>query len=170
MRNVPWTPAFEVASSLQGRLDHAIIEPGKQVTGKQVTVTLSPSDGEASAGAARAAFVKALPVHIEALSDAVARLRNRLAKAGRKNGSAFPTAEYALALYERADADDVNPARYNLRDEFAAANAILDALDEGRDPFAARRGDFRKAYRSAVDNTLQPYGHRRRVPRIPECA
>src|ERR1051325_726356 len=32
MRNLPWTPAFELASSLQGKLDHAIVEPGKDVT------------------------------------------------------------------------------------------------------------------------------------------
>jgi hypothetical protein len=37
MRNVPWTPAFEFASSLQGKLDHAIVEPGTQVG-----VTLTP--------------------------------------------------------------------------------------------------------------------------------
>jgi len=217
MRNVPWTPAFEVASSLQGRLDHAIVEPGRPVT-----VTLAPlyssdraagvkmsasvvlvpvkkegaaekslgsslsvdaaalpfttkvmlpeapvgdytlevrlaSDGEAPAGAARAALVKALPMHIEALSDDVSRLRARLAKAGKKGGSALPTSEYALALYERADAGDISPARLNFRDEFAAANAILDAMEAGRDPFAGKRGDLRKAYRSAVDNTLQPY-------------
>ena len=37
MRNVPWTPALEFASSLQGKLDHAIIQPGARVT-----VTLTP--------------------------------------------------------------------------------------------------------------------------------
>ncbi len=31
MRNVPWTPDFEFASSLQGHLDHALAEPGKPV-------------------------------------------------------------------------------------------------------------------------------------------
>ena len=37
MRNVAWTPAYELAASLQGRLDHAIVEPGQPVT-----VTLTP--------------------------------------------------------------------------------------------------------------------------------
>src|SRR6516225_1961903 len=32
MRKVEWTPAFEFASSLQGKLDHAIVEPGAPVT------------------------------------------------------------------------------------------------------------------------------------------
>ena len=45
----------------------------------------------------------------------------------------------------------------NFREEFAAANAILSALDAGKDPFAGKRGDSRRAYRSAVDQTLQPY-------------
>ena len=31
MRNVPWTPAFEFATSLQVKLDHAIVEPGAQL-------------------------------------------------------------------------------------------------------------------------------------------
>src|SRR5260370_42196727 len=36
MRKVEWTPAFEFGSSLQGKLDHAIMEPGAQVN---VTLT-----------------------------------------------------------------------------------------------------------------------------------
>src|ERR1051325_7893842 len=37
MRGVEWTPAFEFASGLQGRLDHAMVDPAKPVT-----VTLTP--------------------------------------------------------------------------------------------------------------------------------
>src|SRR5450759_1385281 len=37
MRGVPWTPAFEVAAGLQGRLDHAIPAPGDAVA---ITLTL----------------------------------------------------------------------------------------------------------------------------------
>jgi predicted esterase len=121
-----------------------------------VEVRLAP-DGEPPAGAARAAFTKSIPVHIEPLADSAARLRSRIAKAGKKDGPALPTAEYALALYDAADSGDINPARYNLREEFTAANTILDALEKGHDPFAAAHGDMRRAYRSAVDQTLQPY-------------
>jgi poly(3-hydroxybutyrate) depolymerase len=236
MRNVPWTPAFEFASSLQGKLDHAIVEPGTPVTvtlaplystpraakiklsaslvlvpvrkdgtGGQTNLSqgavLAPprtdlsvpalplgapvavdptalpfttrvalsgtpagdyiievrlaADADTPAAAARAAFLKSLPLHIDNLSDSLSRLRTRLAKAPKKNGLA--TAEYAVALFERADAGEFNPARVNFREEFAAANAILDSLDAGKDPFAGKHGDSRHAYRSAVDNTLQPY-------------
>ena len=215
MRNVPWTPAFEFVSSLQGKLDHAIVEPGAQVgvtltplyaTPRAADIKLSASlvlvpgknegsspkplgapvvvnaaatpfttrvalpatpagdytievrltaDGEAPATSARGAFVKTLPLHIDTLAGGVQRLRGRLAKAPKKDGLA--SAEYAMALYERADAGEINPARVNFREEFAAANAILNALDAGKDPFAGKHGDSRRAYRSAVDQTLQPY-------------
>ncbi|HLK50995.1 MAG TPA: prolyl oligopeptidase family serine peptidase [Bryobacteraceae bacterium] len=206
MRNQEWTPAFELASSLEGSLDHAMLEPGAtvKVTLKpyyqtaraaeahmQASVILMP--GGHTAGTSRAVdaatlpltmtvtvgdaqpgdytlevrlsaenagnaapFVKSLPVHIEALSAEADRLRTRLARLTKKS-SATATAEYALALFEMADRGAVNPHRYKLRDEFAAAHATLDAVEAGRDPFADRHGDMRKAYRSAVDNTLQPY-------------
>ncbi|HYL34953.1 MAG TPA: prolyl oligopeptidase family serine peptidase [Bryobacteraceae bacterium] len=217
MHKVAWTPAYELASSLQERLDHGLAEPGKVVS-----VTLAPlysdertqaikllasirlvaakagsaeekelasglkldpaalpfttrvslpaaatgdfnlevrlaADGDAPAEAARPAFVKSSPIHIEALASEAQRLKERLARAKIKDASALTTAEYALALYERADKGEVNPARYNFHAEFSNATAIVDVVDQGRDPFAGKRGDFRKAYRSAVDNTLQPY-------------
>ena len=216
MRNIPWTPAYELAASLQGKLDHAMVAPGKRVS-----VTLSPlysddreksakltaavalvpakpnsgeamtlesglkldpgalpftaqvalpgkvegdfnlevrleTPGETAPDGARSAFVKSLPLHIEALSGDAQRLKEKLAKA--KSGSPeLATAEYALALYERADQGEINPTRYNFREQFASADAIVGAADQGRDFFAGKQGDFRKAYRSAVDNTLQPY-------------
>ena len=214
MRNVPWTPAVEFATSLQAKLDHAIVEPGAQVrvtltplyttpgaAGTKLSASLflipvkkddaalkplgAPAAVDPAAGpftmraalpkapagdytievrmtgdsepaaAARGAFVKSLPLHIDMLADSVQQLRARLAKAPKKDGLA--TAEYAIALYERADSGDLNPARVNFREEFGAANAILGALDAGKDPFAGKRGDGRRAYRSAVDDTLQPY-------------
>jgi hypothetical protein len=206
MRNAEWTPALELATSLQGRLDHALLEPGKPVTielkplftsphGAEVNMTasvylmpgaqsLGPKqsvDSKAlpfkapvtvpeiapgnytlevrlAADGATAAnpFVKSLPIHVEALSGEASRVRTRLANITQKN-SATNTAAYALTLYDLADRGEVNPNQYKLREELAAAGSMLDALEAGKDPFAAKRGDFRKAYRSGVDNTLQPY-------------
>jgi poly(3-hydroxybutyrate) depolymerase len=206
MHNVPWTPALEVATSLQGKLDHSMVEPGDSVT-----VTLSPlytspraaeaklhaayflvskngaatksfdtastftskltltnvpagdytlearlsAEGDAPPAAGRSSFVKSLPLHVDDLAEPVKRLRARLTKAPKKDGLA--TAEYAMVLYERADAGEINPSHVNFRDEFAAANAVLDALEAGKDPFAGKHGDSRRAYRSKVDDTLQPY-------------
>ncbi len=216
MHSVPWTPAVELASSLQGRLDHAMVEPGKRVTGSlaplypakfdatekvsaavflvpvakngpaeknlaplapvdpahlpfaisvsipdtpvgdyNLEVRLTLPDGTSPAGV-RAAFVKDLPVHVESLSSEAQKLRDRLAKV-KKRDAALPTAEYVLARYEQTDRGGASPLRYDFRGEFSAAHAILDALEANQDPFAAKHGDFRKAYLSTVDRTLQPY-------------
>jgi len=130
--------------------------PSEVVGDYTIEVRLSP-EGESPAPEPPGGLVKTLPVHIEPLAGPAVRLRDRLATRDKKTSPALPTAEYALALYEHADHGDVNPARYHFSDDFATANQILDALDAGRDPFAGKHGDFRKAYRSAVDHTLQPY-------------
>jgi predicted esterase len=204
MRGLEWTPVRELASALQARLDHAVIDPAVGATvslsplypcdraAKEklaASVVLLPAVKDSAperklataepVDPARLPFslrvkvpdlepgnyflevrltppaggVKRLPVRVEALSGEAARLRKRLGA----GAPASPTAEYAIALYERIDQGDLNPHRFDLRREFAAAHEILDALEKGRDPFAARRGDMRKAYRSAVDQTLQPY-------------
>lgn len=176
MRKVPWTPALEFASSLQGKLDHALVEPGKQVTVKMTALYASPKDPGAklsatvvlvpakkgpaeqvlAAGlvidpalvpfqtrvtipaaatgdyaiearltasgdsATGSPWNKTLPIHVEALSGAADRLRARIAKDQReKTKAGFPTAEYALALYENADSGEINPNRLNFNDEFA---------------------------------------------------
>ena len=213
MRRVAWTPAFEFASSLQGKLDHAIAAPGDTVTvtlsplyisASKTTMTAAMSlvsrngdpekslasdvtldsatvpsatritlpaglsgdftlevrlrpDGEAPPPAARAGLVKALPIHIEALAGDAKKLRDRLSKVTAKNSPALPSAAYVLDFYERADRGEANPATFHFREEFTKANEILDAIDAGKDPFEGRHGDFRKAYLSAVDHTLQPY-------------
>jgi predicted esterase len=68
-----------------------------------------------------------------------------------------PSAEYRVSLYDLVYAGEVPPGRIDFDAEFKEANAVLDAADKKGDPWAARKGDLHKAYRSAVDNTLQPY-------------
>lgn len=118
-------------------------------------VRLAEADGSVPEGV-RNVFVKALPLHLEPLAADAAKLRESLEKATKGN-PAIPTAEYTLALYERADRGEVNPRMYNFRREFAAAQGVVDAVIAGRDPFAGKNGDWHRAYRSNVDQTLQPY-------------
>lgn len=115
------------------------------------------AEGETPPAAARTGLVKSLPVHIEALAADAAKLRERLAKDGGKPSPALPSAAYVLDFYDRANRGEANPAAFSFREEFARANDILDAIEAGKDPFAGKHGDFRKAYLSAVDHTLQPY-------------
>jgi pimeloyl-ACP methyl ester carboxylesterase len=228
MHSVAWTPQVELASSLTGHLDHAMLEPGKKVTislaplypvdaagaakekvnaaiflvsargggrggqgagsgeapknlaaavpidashlpfTEQITlpdvptgdytleVRLTQADGSVPEGL-RATFSKPLPIHVEALSADAAKLRDRLAKFSKSNAPTLATAQFVLARYEQTDKGDASPLNYNFRGEFATANAILDALDAGKDPLAGKHGDMRRAYLSKADQTLQPY-------------
>ncbi|HKS42948.1 MAG TPA: prolyl oligopeptidase family serine peptidase [Blastocatellia bacterium] len=70
---------------------------------------------------------------------------------------ALASAQYRIALYDLANNGEIGFDRIDFQNEFKEALSILTALDKGSDPFAARRGDFRKAYLSKVDNTLQPF-------------
>jgi predicted esterase len=69
----------------------------------------------------------------------------------------LPTAEYRVSQFELGKIGEISIERIDFRDALKEANSILDALVAGNDPFAERRGEFKKAYLSKVDNTLQPY-------------
>jgi predicted esterase len=81
---------------------------------------------------------------ISAANERVAALEAK-AKADSKAdlAAALAPIQYRLSLVDQAS--------------FNEADAALGALESGANPWAAHRGDFRMAYRSAVDNTLQPY-------------
>src|SRR5258708_25130694 len=147
----------EVLPLQKGRVDSAKLPlrlplsiPMEAAGNYTLEVKLAKTEGlfEPKAGVALA---KALPVRVEALQAPAAKLRGRLAD--RK----FPSSEYAINLYERADSRDISPHRVDFSKEFAEAHRLLDALEKNKDPYAGRTGDMRKAYRSADDQTLQPY-------------
>lgn len=202
MMGEPWSPALELASSFQARVDHAVPAPGASI---QLTLTpLYPTVRPLTAPMSLAVYLRqpgatpgaplvdpveidpsklpitvaallpsgvtgnyellvrlrseklnlpgrSVPIQIVSLGDSVEALNKRLRK------TANPTAEYAVALYERADQGAILPHRIDFAREFLRANSILNAVGAGRDPFAGQTGDIRKAYRSPVDETLQPY-------------
>ncbi|HJQ68838.1 MAG TPA: prolyl oligopeptidase family serine peptidase [Blastocatellia bacterium] len=108
-------------------------------------------------------IVRTIAVRIErGLASQVAAAKARVEKikaalGAKKQDELLASAEYRVALFDLASASEINFERINFREQLNEANAMLDELEAGRDPFAARRGDFKKAYRSKVDNTLQPY-------------
>jgi pimeloyl-ACP methyl ester carboxylesterase len=53
--------------------------------------------------------------------------------------------------------EDFYSEPYQAGPDLAQAEAFVKALEANTDPFEGRSGDFRLAYRSAVDQTLQPY-------------
>ncbi|HYV06491.1 MAG TPA: prolyl oligopeptidase family serine peptidase, partial [Blastocatellia bacterium] len=67
------------------------------------------------------------------------------------------TAQYRIELFQLARAGEINFDRTDFREALKEAGTLLDAFAAGNDPFASRRGEFKKAYLSKADNTLQPY-------------
>lgn len=119
-------------------------------------VAVSLSDGTAKPVA------KNVPVRIEkGLAKRVAADKAALAALDPKGNDALraavPSIEYRVGLVDLANANEARVERVDFDAELKDAEGMIAAEKEGRDPFAARRGDFRKAYRSAVDKTLQPY-------------
>jgi predicted esterase len=222
VRNVEWTPALDLASSLEVRVDHLLLDPGWSVVfslvplysstqseGAKLTAgvfvaadgkraerqllrpvaldpghlpftirltvpDLPPANYSLEVRLAPATYqapeilhdilFKSVMVHIESLSPAAAALRERLAHVSSggapKTQAALATAEYVLRFYQSVDRGEEGLrrfSRYPFGEQFTAANAILDDLAAGSDPFGAKHGDFHRAYRSAVDQTLQPY-------------
>jgi len=132
--------------------------PDVETGNYRVAVQLKGSGGEP--------IVKYTTVHIErGLAADFAAAKARAAKiqaaltAKEKAPllAGLPTAQYRVSLFELARAGEITLERIDFRDALKEANTMLDALAAGNDPFSARRGEFKKAYLSTVDNSLQPY-------------
>lgn len=115
-----------------------------------LTVVFKPAASDEASFPIRA-FVPIRMSH--GLTAKMLALRTRLGKYKEPD----PSAEYHEAIYDLVYAGEVPPGRIDFDAEFKEANSILDAIDKKQDPWAARHGDLHKAYRSGVDNTLQPY-------------
>ena len=139
-------------------LEAKIIAPEVEAGNYRLSLRLQTVSGEPIA--------KTLIVHVErGLAAQMTALKQRAAKveAGLKTKhasallAALPSVRYRLSLYDLANAGEISLERLNLQNEFTEAGAMLDTLAAGKDPFAGRKGDFRKAYLSKVDNSYQPY-------------
>lgn len=70
---------------------------------------------------------------------------------------ALASAEYHIELYSLASSSEVNLSHIDFDKEVDAGTHELAELNLGHNPYQERRGDFRRAYLSPVDHTLQPY-------------
>jgi predicted esterase len=101
---------------------------------------------------------RGLAAKFKAAKEEALKIENRL-RAENKEAllAALPTASYRIRLFEMASASEINFTRIDFTQELKEASALLEQLKAGLDPFRSQRGDFRKAYLSKVDNSLQPY-------------
>jgi predicted esterase len=110
-------------------------------------------------------IVKSIPLRIaRGLTAEADALKTRIAdltpKLKSKQQDSLLTA-MAGPAYTASIVDQINSGRIkptgNLKSDMALAGADLDQLARGENPLLAKRGDVHWAYRSTVDDTLQPY-------------
>ncbi|MDX2034749.1 MAG: prolyl oligopeptidase family serine peptidase [Blastocatellia bacterium] len=123
----------------------------------QLALTLTPKSG--------APIVKSMPIRIARGMTAQAReLKTRAAAVAgalrEKKQDALlvmmPGVEYAASMIDLINAGQIG-LNADLKTALTNANASLDLLARGEHPLRAKRGDVHWAYRSKVDDTLQPY-------------
>jgi len=71
--------------------------------------------------------------------------------------SALAVVQYHLSMLELASDSDVNSAQIKFDNELEESNKLLTAFEAGKNPFSGQHGDFKMAFYSTVDHTLQPY-------------
>ncbi|MFL6216203.1 MAG: prolyl oligopeptidase family serine peptidase [Blastocatellia bacterium] len=154
-----WNTIEGVAADFAAQpFEAKILAPDAEAGNYRLVLKLQAAGGEP--------MTKTITVHIErGLAGQAAALKTRAVKieqslTAKKQSAlvaALPSARYSLALYDLANTGEISLERLDFQKEFSEAASMLEALEAGRDPFAARRGDFRKAYLSQADNSYQPY-------------
>ncbi len=134
-----------------------VIAPDAEPGNYRISVTLKTA-AEPISRTVTVHIERGLTARFAAARDRAAAIESKL-RAGKKDPqlAALPSAQYRIKLFDMASASEINFDRISFNDELKEAVALLDELEADRDPFIARRGDFRKAYRSKVDETFQPY-------------
>lgn len=124
----------------------------------QLTLTLRPKDGEPIVKPAPVLIARGLNAWAGALKTRAASVAAKL-KADKKDDLllAIPAVEYAASMVEMANSGRLSVERADVKGVIGAASATLDRVEKGEHPLRARRGDIHWAYRSALDDTVQPY-------------
>lgn len=103
---------------------------------------------------------KNVPVRVlRDVMPGVVSTRARIAKLDPKKAPELPSAEGHLARIEQADQGMFGEriTKVDCNYELNQAKRLLADIVIGKDPFTKQYGDLQKSYRSAVDDTLQPY-------------
>ncbi len=140
-----------IASPLNLEAKLPDLEDGEYV----VTLSLKPVEGDAITKSSLLSIVRGLSAQQKSL-------RARAAKAATEFSSkpellnALSAVNYHLSIPDLVSAGQISGAR-DFKKEIAVASTYLDQISKGENPLRAMKGDFRWAYQSAVDNSLQPY-------------
>jgi predicted esterase len=103
---------------------------------------------------------KNVPVRVlKDVMAGVAQTRERITKLDPKKAPELASAEGHLVKIESADRGELGEriSKIDCMFELSQAKRLLADIVIGKDPFAKASGDIQKAYRSGVDNSIQPY-------------
>jgi len=125
----------------------------------QVHLTLKPAAGDPVPKDVNIFVEKGLAMRVTKAVEAASSVESALKK--NDNSSllldSLASTRYHLALFDLANSGKIDPKRVDFDKEVGEAEGEIKEISAGHNPYATRHGDFRKAYRSQVDNTLQPY-------------
>src|SRR6266540_4613295 len=121
-------------------------------------LTLRPKDGDLIIKPTSVLIARGLNARSAEIKTRAASVAAKL-KADKKDdlSHAIPAVEYAASMVEMANSGRLSIERADVKGAVVNASATLDRIEKGEDPLRARRGDIQWAYRSAVDDTVQPY-------------
>ena len=124
----------------------------------QLTITLMASPDQPIVKSAPIRIMRGFTAETAAVKKQVAATADRMRAAGQTDAlRILAPAEYSVSLLALANNGQVSVGQLDIRAELASASSILDELAKDGNPQRSRKGDFRWAYRSGVDNELQPY-------------
>jgi predicted esterase len=124
----------------------------------QLTVTLTPGQGEPIVKTTQIILARGMNAQAAALKTRAESVATKL-KADKKDEllAEIPSVLYAAAMIEMVNSGEMPAERADIKPAIADASKTLDQIARGEDPLVAKRGDVHWAYRSAADNSLQPY-------------
>ncbi|MDX2040471.1 MAG: prolyl oligopeptidase family serine peptidase [Acidobacteriota bacterium] len=154
-------PLAEVTADFSKPLALEAVIPNLPDGNYEIVVKLFPKTGEEiyksnSIRIARDVNTQAglLRIRLKALR---ADLESRFTPFNDQLMTGLAAAEYKATMVDLVNSGQLSVVRTDLKTAIAEANALLDVIKSGRTPLATIRGDIHWAYRSAVDNSLQPY-------------
>jgi predicted esterase len=124
----------------------------------QLTLKLKTNEGEPIIKPASILIARGLTNQAVALKTRAASVAAKL-KADNKGDLllAIPSVEYAASMIELVNSGQLSLERADIKSAINKAATTLDQITKGEHPLRAIGGDIYWAYRSALDDTVQPY-------------